>query len=113
MSIQVLNPTHEGDFKSFKAAEGLKSLKGAKLGIISNGKKGTFHFFNALEELLIKNHGVKKVIRVVKKNYSALLRNRYEIQNLLYPFKQSVYGCETSTCRNDNFDTVIICLIWI
>ena len=71
MSIQVLNPTHEGDFKSFKAAEGLKSLKGAKVGIISNGKKGTFHFFNALEELLIKNHGVKKVIRVVKKNYSA------------------------------------------
>ncbi len=71
MSIQVLNPTHEGDFKSFKAAKGLKSLKGAKVGIISNGKKGTFHFFNALEELLIKNHGVKKVIRVVKKNYSA------------------------------------------
>ena len=71
MTIQVLNPTHEGDFKSFKAAEGLKSLKGAKVGIISNGKKGTFHFFNALEELLIKNHGVKKVIRVVKKNYSA------------------------------------------
>ena len=72
MSIQVLNPTHEGDFKSFKAAEGLKSLKGAKVGIISNGKKGTFHFFNALEELLIKNHGVKKVIRVVKKNYRGL-----------------------------------------
>ena len=71
MSVQVLNPTHEGDFKSFKAAEGLKSLKGAKVGIISNGKKGTFHFFNALEELLKKNHGVKKVIRVVKKNYSA------------------------------------------
>ena len=71
MSIQVLNPTHEGDFKSFKVAEGLKSLKGAKVGIISNGKKGTFHFFNALEELLVKNHGVKKVIRVVKKNYSA------------------------------------------
>ena len=71
MSIQVLNPTHEGEFKSFKAAEGLKSLKGAKVGIISNGKKGTFYFFNALEELLIKNHGVKKVIRVVKKNYSA------------------------------------------
>ena len=22
-----------------------------------------------------------------------------ELQNLLYPFKQSVYGCETSTCR--------------
>ena len=70
MSIQVLNPTHEGDFKTFKASEGLKSLKGAKVGIIANGKKGTFHFFNALEELLIKNHGVKKVIRVVKKNYS-------------------------------------------
>ena len=71
MSIRVLNPTHEGDFKSFKAAEGLKSLKEARVGIISNGKKGTFYFFNALEELLIKNHGVNKVIREVKKNYSA------------------------------------------
>ncbi len=35
------------------------------------GRKVLSIFFNALEELLIKNHGVKKVIRVVKKNYSA------------------------------------------
>ncbi|MBS1255939.1 MAG: hypothetical protein MAG581_01749 [Deltaproteobacteria bacterium] len=71
MTIQVLDPTHETESKPFIAAEGLKNLNGAKVGIISNGKKGTFHFFNALEELLIKNHAVSKVVRMVKKNYSA------------------------------------------
>lgn len=66
-----MDPTHEGDTRSFKAAQGLKNLKGATVGIISNGKKGTFHFFNVLEELLVKNHHAGKVVRVVKKNYSA------------------------------------------
>ena len=55
MKIEVLDPTYEGDTSSFKYAEGLKNLKGATVGIISNGKKGTFHFFNALEDLLTKN----------------------------------------------------------
>ena len=71
MTIEVLDPTYDGDTSSFKYAAGLENLKGATVGIISNGKKGTFHFFNALEELLIKNHAVSKVVRMVKKNYSA------------------------------------------
>ena len=69
--IEVLDPTYEGDTSSFKYALGLKNLKGATVGIISNGKKGTFHFFNALEDLLTKKYKVGKVIQVVKKNYSA------------------------------------------
>ena len=71
MTIQVLDPTHETESKPFIAAKGLKNLNGAKVGIISNGKKGTFHFFNALENLLIKKHQAGEVIRVIKKNYSA------------------------------------------
>ena len=71
MTIEILAPTYEGDTNSFKYAVGLKNLKGATVGIISNGKKGTFHFFNALENLLRKKYKAGKVIRVVKKNYSA------------------------------------------
>ena len=71
MTIEVLDPTFEGDISSFKYAAGLENLKGATVGIISNGKKGTFHFFNALEDLLVKKHQAGEVIRVVKKNYSA------------------------------------------
>ena len=56
MTIEVLDPTYDGDTSSFKYAAGLKNLKGATVGIISNGKKGTFHFFNALEDLLIKKY---------------------------------------------------------
>ena len=71
MTIEVLDPTFEGDTSSFKYAAGLENLKGATVGIISNGKKGTFNFFNALEDLLTKNYKAGEVIRVVKKNYSA------------------------------------------
>ena len=71
MTIKVLDPTYEGASSSFKYAAGLKNLKGTTVGIISNGKKGTFHFFNALEELMTKKYKSGEVIRVVKKNYSA------------------------------------------
>ena len=71
MTIDVLDPTYDGDTSSFKYAAGLKNLKGATVGIISNGKKGTFHFFNALEDLLTKKYKTGEVIRVVKNNYRA------------------------------------------
>jgi hypothetical protein len=71
MTIRVLDPTFEGNTSSFKFAAGLENLKGSTVGIISNGKKGTFHFFNVLEDLLTKKYKAGKVIRVVKKNYSA------------------------------------------
>ena len=71
MMIEVLDPTYEDDVSSFRYAPGLENLKNATVGIISNGKKGTFHFFNTMENLLKKKYKVGKVIRVVKKNYSA------------------------------------------
>tara|TARA_Y100000590_G_scaffold448747_1_gene585873 strand:+ start:1388 stop:1669 length:282 start_codon:yes stop_codon:yes gene_type:complete len=71
MKIKVLNPTYERNKSSFTYAKGLENLNGAKVGIISNGKKGTFHFFNSMEDLLINKYKAGEIIRVVKKNYSA------------------------------------------
>ena len=69
--IEVLDPTYEYDASSFRYASGLANLNTTTVGIISNGKKGTSHFFNAMENLLKNKYKVGKVIRVVKKNYSA------------------------------------------
>ena len=69
--IEVLDPTYEDDVSSFRYALGIENLNCATVGIISNGKKGTSHFFNAMENLLKKKYKVGKVIQVVKKNYSA------------------------------------------
>ena len=69
--IEVLDPTYKDDVSYFRYAPGIENLKSATVGIISNGKKGTSHFFDAMENLLKKKYKVGKVIRVVKKNYSA------------------------------------------
>lgn len=71
MSIEVLDPTHESNPAGFAAAPRLARLRGAKLGIISNGKQGTEPFFDALERELRDTHGVAEVRRLVKANYSA------------------------------------------
>ena len=69
--IEVLDPTYEDDTNSFRYAPRLENLNSLTVGIISNGKKGTSHFFNAMENLLKNKYKVGKVIRVVKNNYSA------------------------------------------
>ena len=66
MTITILDPTHEEDSKVFQMASGLKILKGARIGFISNGKKGTYPFFNVLESLLKNEYDVGEVVRVVK-----------------------------------------------
>ncbi|MCG6951399.1 MAG: hypothetical protein LJE90_03445 [Betaproteobacteria bacterium] len=71
MSLEVLDPSHENDARAFAPAKRLKTLKGATLGIISNGKKGTKPFFDALERELVDRYGVRRVVRLTKSNYSA------------------------------------------
>ena len=71
MSIEFLDPTHESDARAFALAKRLESLKGATIGIISNGKKGTRPFFDALEKEFSERHGVARVVRLTKANYSA------------------------------------------
>ena len=71
MGIQVLDPTHEGDARGLELAPRLDTLAGKTLAIVSNGKKGTQPFFNALERELKERFGVAEVVRLVKSNYSA------------------------------------------
>ena len=71
MNIEILDPTHEGDSREFIYAKNLRKISGATVGILSNGKKGTQLFFDALEKLLLEEQGVSKVVRRTKSNYSA------------------------------------------
>ena len=71
MSIHVLDPTHELGAAAFIPASRLKGLEGATVGLLSNGKEGTKGFFDAFEKELLESHGVAKVVRVTKRNYSA------------------------------------------
>ena len=69
--MEVLNPTHEQDAAGFAAPARLASLQGATVGFISNGKENTKPFFDHVERLLRDLHGVAKVVRRIKTNYSA------------------------------------------
>ena len=71
MSLEVLDPSHENDARAFTAAKRLETLKGATVGVISNGKKGTKPFFDAFERELKERYGVAKVVRATKSNSSA------------------------------------------
>ncbi len=70
MTIEVLNPTHEDDGRAFNLAPRVTSLDGAVVAVVSNGKKGTIPFFDAMENALKANHGVAEVVRITKGNYS-------------------------------------------
>ena len=50
MSLEILDPTHEGDSGSFALASRLSVLEGTTVGIISNGKKNTIPFFDSFED---------------------------------------------------------------
>jgi len=71
MSIEILDPTHEGEATGFAPAPRLASLRGARVAIVSNGKQGTRPFFDAFERELRDRHGVAEVVRLTKSNYSA------------------------------------------
>ena len=69
--LTVLDPTFEDDIKGFALAERPSTLRGATVGIISNGKANTRPFFDHLERLLSEEWGVAGVVRRTKSNYSA------------------------------------------
>ena len=68
---ELLDPTHEHDTAGFAAPARLATLAGTTVGVISNGKENTRPFFDHVERLLRDRHGVAKVIRGSKTNYSA------------------------------------------
>ncbi len=71
MKIEVLDPTYDESTSTFEPAPRLERLDGTTVGIVSNGKRGTVGFFDALEAELRDQYGVADVVRVVKPNYSA------------------------------------------
>ena len=71
MTLEILDPTHEGDTGNFAFASRLSVLEGSTVGIISNGKKNTIPFFDAFEDELKKTYSVAQVVRTIKSNYSA------------------------------------------
>ena len=71
MTLKILDPTHEGNTSEVVLASRLSALKGATVGIISNGKRNTIPFFDAFEDEMKRTYGVAKVVRCIKSNYSA------------------------------------------
>jgi hypothetical protein len=71
MNIEVLDPTHEAHPTAFAPAACPRSLEGATVGFISNGKEGTKGFFAHLDRMLREEFGIAEVIWRTKANYSA------------------------------------------
>ena len=71
MSLEILDPTHEADLADFTLATRLKRGEGATVGLLSNGKRGTGPFFDALARELLETQEVGKIVRVTKANFSA------------------------------------------
>lgn len=71
MPIEFLDPSHEAGTTGLTRAARLDSLKGATVAIISNGKRNTKPFFDAMADELRQSHNVANVVRITKSNYSA------------------------------------------
>jgi hypothetical protein len=71
MTLRVLDPTNEMKAAGARPAARPRSLQGATVGFISNGKEGTKGYFAALEKLLREEMGVAEVVWRTKSNYSA------------------------------------------
>ena len=56
---------------AFVPAARLPTLNGATIAILSTGQKHAQPFFDAFARELIERHGVAKVVRLTKSNYSA------------------------------------------
>ena len=69
--VRVLDPTFEARAETGVVAPRPTSLRGATVGLLSNGKAGTRPFFDELERLLVERWEVGEVVRVTKSNYSA------------------------------------------
>lgn len=71
MSFDILDPTFEGAPPALERPPRPRTLAGAVVGFISNGKEGTKGFFAHLERMLTEEFGVARVEWRTKGNYSA------------------------------------------
>lgn len=69
--MELLDPSHEQRGVGGEPAPRLDTLKGKRIGVISNGKQGTRPFFDHMERILRDRYEVAEVVRRTKRNYSA------------------------------------------
>lgn len=69
--VTVLDPSFEEAPATFELPARPADLRGATVGILSNGKAATRPFFDHLERLVRDEWGVAAVVRRTKSNYSA------------------------------------------
>jgi hypothetical protein len=71
MIFRVLDPTNEKGDAGGRPAPRPASLRGATVGIISNGKEGTKEYFAHVARMLRAELGVAQVELRTKSNFSA------------------------------------------
>ena len=63
MTLKVLDPRLSAEGEAARLAAPLGSLDGALVGLLDNAKIGTARFYDFVEEILAKEHGVREFIR--------------------------------------------------
>jgi hypothetical protein len=63
MTLRVLDPRQPAEGEALRPAPALPSLQGAVVGLLDNAKIGTARFYDHVEEILRKEHGVREFIR--------------------------------------------------
>jgi hypothetical protein len=63
MTLKVLDPRQSAEGEALQLAPELGSLDGAVVGLLDNAKIGTARFYDHVEAILRREHGVREVIR--------------------------------------------------
>jgi hypothetical protein len=63
MTLRVLDPRQSPEGEALALAQPLVSLSGAVVGLLDNAKIGTARFYDHVEEILRRSHGVREFIR--------------------------------------------------
>jgi len=63
MGLRVLDPRLEAEGDAMTMAPPLRTLEGAVVGLLDNGKIGTGRFFDHVERMLRSRFGVREFIR--------------------------------------------------
>ena len=66
-TIEVLSPAAAISGNAVPLAARVATLEGRVVGLLNNSKSGTRPFLDRVEELLLCEHGVSKIIRYDKK----------------------------------------------
>ena len=63
MTLKVLDPRVDPSGEPLTMAPPVASLKGTVVALLDNAKIGTARFYDFVEEILAKEHGVREFIR--------------------------------------------------